>query len=113
MTLDGRVCVSPQVLYAMAAEIDAHAARIEVIVQQISRTLETLSNTSAFEGESADLLRWQYYNARQHMLSVAQRVRAYGERLRIAGEAIEKADLQSAKWALPATPTFLAAGAAL
>lgn len=113
MTSDGKVCVSPQVLYAMASEIDAHAARIEVIVQQISRTLEMLSNTAAFEGESADLLRWQYYTARQHMLSVAQRVRAYGERLRIAGEAIEKADLQSAKWVPPATPTFLAAGGTL
>jgi len=115
MTLDGRISITPQALYAMADEIEAHASRIEISLHSASRTLDNLVGNSVFQGDSAGVLLWRYQNVRGQMSLLPGRIRAYAVRIRTAGEAIEKVDQtqgSSSTALMCVAPTFLGNGGA-
>ncbi len=114
MTLDGRISITPQALYAMANGIEEHATQIEANVLRASQKLNTLAGNDVFQGESALVLLWRYNNMRGQMFQWSSRIRAYAQRIRAAGEAIELADQRSAGGSAPmcVAPTFLANGGA-
>ena len=115
MTLDGRISVTPQALYAMANDIEAHASRIEASLHNASHTLDMLVGNGTFQGDSASVLVWRYHNIRGQMSRMPDRVRAYAQRIRLAAEAIERADQMRGTGTtalMCVAPTFLTSGGA-